>query len=261
MTVLQLANDDTVSLQQLDRLISADAAFALEVISIANSSLYAPPFPVTSILHAIAMLGSNRLRGICMTVGVRSYLGNLLRRPAMQIVWRHNLACAIVAERITATGTIDSDAAYTAGILHDVGRLALAVVNPNMYDNLLRTHTGPPESIFQGERELFGYDHCEIGNRVVEGWQMPGDFMPIVSQHHSPRAADAPWSVAEVIRISCRLADAAGFPAFQGCEATPVEQLLEALPETSRQHFPASREELKAMVNKNIRALESASRF
>jgi len=118
--VLQLANNENVQLHQLCELISSDPAFASEVLTVANSLLYAPRYPSTTILQAVAVLGANTLQGMCVTVGVRAYLGKAMSYPAMRNLWRHNLACAIIAERLAGAGDIDRDLAYTAGILHDM---------------------------------------------------------------------------------------------------------------------------------------------
>ena len=119
--VLQLANNENVQLHQLCDLISSDPAFASEVLTVANSLLYAPRYPSTSILQAVAVLGANTLQGMCVTVGIRAYLGRQMNLPAMRKLWRHNLACAIIAQRMAGAGFIDSDQAYTSGILHDIG--------------------------------------------------------------------------------------------------------------------------------------------
>lgn len=100
--VLQLTNNENVQLHQLSELISSDAAFASEVLTIANSLVYAPRFPACTILQAIAVLGANHLQGMCLTVGVRSYLGKSLNHPLIRNVWRHNLACAMIARDLAA---------------------------------------------------------------------------------------------------------------------------------------------------------------
>src|ERR1035438_2859824 len=82
--VLQLANKENAQLHQMSDLISSDMAFASEVLTIANSLLYAPRFPASSILQAIAVLGANNLQGLCLTVGVRAYMGKTLNQPAMR---------------------------------------------------------------------------------------------------------------------------------------------------------------------------------
>jgi HD-like signal output (HDOD) protein len=125
--VLQLANNEDVQLHQLSELISSDPAFASEVLTVANSILYSPRYPSNSILQAIAVLGADALQGMCITVGVRAYLGKSMSQPAMRGLWRHNLACAIIAERLASAGLLDKDTAYTSGIMHDIGRMALSV--------------------------------------------------------------------------------------------------------------------------------------
>ena len=98
LRVLQLANKENVQLHELSGLISSDPAFASEVLTIANSLLYAPRFPASSVLQAIAVLGANNLQGLCLTVGVRAYMGKSLNQPCMRAIWRHNLACALIAD-------------------------------------------------------------------------------------------------------------------------------------------------------------------
>jgi putative nucleotidyltransferase with HDIG domain len=255
--VMQLINDENVQLHQLSELISSDPGFASEVLMVANSLLYARRFPATSILEAIAVLGANQLQGMCLLVGVRAYLGKTLSKPAMRQLWHHNLACALVAEQLAASGFMDKDAAYTSGILHDIGRFALGVVRPKEYAALLETHCGSAESILQAERELFGFDHCTTGLRLVADWKLPADFEPIVSEHHAPRRTDGSWGMVELVKVSCKMADAAGFPAFPGCETVPYQDLLDELPARERRQFHPTVESLAEAIAGGIQAVES----
>lgn len=255
--VLQLVNNENVQLHQLCDLISSDPAFASEVLTVANSALYAPRYPASSILHAIAVLGANTLQGMCITVGVRAYLGKSMSQPSMSGLWRHNLACALIAQRLASAGFLDQDTAYTSGILHDVGRVALAVVLPKEYGNLLATHRGTPRSILESESQLFGWNHCEMGRRLIAEWKLPSDFEAIVSEHHCESAGDGGWGMDELTKMSCRMADTIGFPAFQGCETTPYAELLEQLPAKERAAFYPDEMALAAEIVKGIHAIES----
>jgi len=256
--VLQLAKNENVQLHQLCDLISSDPAFASEVLTVANSILYAPRYPSSSILQAITVLGANTLQGMCITVGVRAYLGKSMSYPSMRNLWRHNLACAIIAERLASVGLIDKDTAYTAGILHDIGRIALAVVQPKDYSALLDTHLGSAASILGGGGELVGWDHCETGQRLIADWKLPSDFEAIVSEHHCARRTDGAWSTDELIKVSCKMADAAGYPAFAGCETTPYPDLLDELPARERRLFFPDLPAMAAEIASSIHAIESA---
>lgn len=255
--MLQLANNENVQLNQLCDLISADPAFASEVLTISNSLLYAPRYPLTTIPQAVSVLGANTLQGMCVTAGMRAYLGKAMSYPAMRNLWRHNLACAIIAKQIAESGSLGKDTAYTAGILHDIGRMALAAIQPKGYAALLDKHRGPAASMLEAEREMFGWDHCEAGKQLIDGWKLPESISAVVADHHSERRADDAWDLSEVAKVSCALASAAGFAAFQGCETANYTELLDTLPDLERTKFHPDAEKLRSELARNIHAIES----
>jgi HD-like signal output (HDOD) protein len=255
--VLQLAGQENVQLHQLCDLISSDAAFASEVLTVANSLVYAPRYPASSIPQAVSVLGANTLQGMCVTVGVRAYLGRSMHYPAMRFLWRHNLACALIAQRLGSCGFVDKDFAYTAGIVHDIGRFALSVIQPKEYASLLDSHCGSPASILAREQELFGWDHCETGQRLIADWKLPAEFDAVVREHHDPFRSVGEWGPAELIKVSCKMADAAGFPAFPGCEATAFPDLQEQLPDRERRCFHPALDPLIAEIAAGIHTIES----
>jgi len=257
LRVLQLANDENVQLHQLSELISSDPAFASEVLTIANSLLYAPRFPASSILQAIAVLGANNLQGLCITVGTRAYLGKTMNLPAMKAIWRHNLACALIAEQLASAGFMDKDIAYTSGVLHDIGRLALAVLQPKEYAQLLSSFVGSPFAILEEEQKLFGWNHSEAGRNLITDWKLPPEFEPIVAEHHLAWVKDSSWDMKELIHVSCRMADTTGFAAFPGCETTPYAELLDELPARERRIFHTTAESLSAEISMKIEAVET----
>jgi HD-like signal output (HDOD) protein len=256
--ILQLTNQEDVPMRQLSDLISSEPAFSSEVLTIANSALYAHRVPINSVLQAIAILGTDNLKGLCLTVGVRAYLGNSLDHESLRAIWRHSLACALIANRLAAAGTKDKDSAYTAGILHDIGRLALAVISPREYATLLETHSGPPAGALEAERELFGFDHCEGGRHLIADWKMPPCLTEVVADHHSPRVNCDTWQMPDIIHLSCRMADTVGFAVFQGCELTPYADLLAMLPDRERRTFCPDGKVLAFDVSSKINAVEFA---
>jgi HD-like signal output (HDOD) protein len=254
--VLQMANNPDVSMRQLSDLISTDSAFSSEVLTIVNSPLYAIRSPINSVLHAIAVLGSNSLKGVCLTVGVRTYLGKSLQHDSLRAIWRHSLACGLIAQELAMAGSISNDAAYTAGVMHDIGRLALAVLRPREYAALIMMHTGSPGSMLERERDLFGFDHCEAGRHLIADWKLPAEFQAIVADHHSTRQKEGPWRLPDLIKVSCRMADTIGFSTFSGCEVTPYADLLDEMPERERETFRTSMETLAFEVSSKINTLE-----
>lgn len=257
LRVVQLASRENVQLHQLSELISSDPVLASEVLSVVNSLVYAPRFPINSILQAIAVMGANHLQGLCLMVALRGYMAKNLTHPAMRSLWLHGLATAAIAEQVASTGFMDRDIAFTCGLMHDIGRVALSVVQTRDYTDLLARHKGTPQSILEKERAIFGHDHCQIGGQLVTEWKLPEDFVPIVSEHHTATEPGACWGMIEVIRMSCRMADAIGFPAFSGCQCEAFPSLLDELPQREKKFFQVDLDTLSAEVSKRIAAIDA----
>ena len=142
----------------------------------------------------------------------------------------------MIAERIARWNSIDRDFAYTAGILHDIGRVALATLSPGLYADLMESAAEKPRDVLESEREIFGIDHCCAGRLLVLAWKLPEVFCEITSNHHQPftRQEDA----SEVVRLSCALADALGFAAALHGTHRGSEEILNEFPESVRKRFP-----------------------
>ena len=249
-----LSGTDT-SLRELCDLIRPDPVFAAEILRIANSPLVAFSKEITSVLQASMLLGFRRLRRLIITLGFRSYMDKSFTQ-AQQACWRHSFASAIVAERIARWISIDRDFAYTAGILHDIGRVALATINPRIYADLIdRVAASPTCDVLQCERESFGIDHCCAGQLLATTWKLPEEFVEITSRHHEPLTHQE--NATEVVRLSCMLADALGFAAAPHGSIRSFGEILAEFPESVRKHFPGN-EELASEIAKEISVIEAA---
>ena len=124
-------------LREISDLINKDAAFAAEVLRIANSSLFGLQSKISSILQSIAFLGTERVKGLAFTVAIRCYLKRALAHDILRRGWRHNLACAVIAEEMSGRLYLDGAQAYTAALMHDIGRLAFLAAYPRQCVNLL----------------------------------------------------------------------------------------------------------------------------
>jgi hypothetical protein len=164
-----------------------------------------------------------------------------------------------VARFSTKSGVayLDKDVAYTAGILHDLGRLALAVLQPKQYANFLKSTKTKPCDVLAAEQELFGMDHCRAGRALIEAWRLPPELSEIAFQHHEPIWGPGADIVAAV-RFGCRMADALGFEAARSIDPPTYEQLVGDLPEQERQHFGPTRDQYVAQIAHKIDSIESS---
>jgi HD-like signal output (HDOD) protein len=258
LKVLESVENENVSMRQFSDLISSDPALSCEVLIIANSALLAQRHRVTSILQAIALLGTRTLKGVCLTVGVRAFLGKSMSYPSLRAIWRHSLATALISEQLADPSLVDKGTAYTAGVVHEIGRFALSVLRPKEYAELLQHHRGSAITILESERELFGFDSREAGRHLIADWKLPSEFEALLRQPEPESDyQDDLWRLDDVIRVSCHLADAAGFTIFPGCEVTPYADLLERIPVRKRCLLYADVDRLVADIGSRLHAIEA----
>jgi HD-like signal output (HDOD) protein len=262
---LQLASNNDIRLRELHEVICADQVFAGELLRLANSPLHGMRSSIKSTLQAAILLGYERLKGLVLTIGIRMYLAKVLQVAALKACWRHSLACAIVAEDLAVATFaaksdtrvyLDKDVAYTAGMVHDLGRLALAVSRPKPYADFLKNTEKEPCNILAQERERFGEDHCQVGRSLTTSWNLPAEFTAIAAHHHDDMQGP-PFDALATVHFSCLMADALGFQVAHSTDSQTYEELLCQLPERERQYFGPSRDDYALRIAGKIKAVES----
>lgn len=254
LKALQLMAGTDTSLIDLCNLIRPDLAFSAAILRMANSPLVAFSKNVTSVVQAATLLGFRRLRSVVITVGLKAYLQGSFT-PLMQACWHHSLACAIIAERSAQRSSMDKDFAYTAGILHDIGRVALATLMPKSYVRVVEHDADGPQDLLQIEREVCGIDHCQAGHSLVKAWNLPQAFLEITACHHE--SGMHPAGTASLIPPSCELADALGFAVIRYRSSRSYPEILAEFPEPARKRFPADAKELASDIANEINVIES----
>ena len=197
--------------QELARLVRSDVAFATRVLRLANSPLIGGR-EVTSILHALSILGSDRLNALVMTLAIHQFVS----RPGRQHdlthrCWRHSVATAYLCELLAVSFGQHPDTAYTAGLLHDMGAIAIAFLYPVQYEEILQRCTDTGQQL-AAEQDQFGVDHAEFGAELVDLWQMPSHFCRLLLEHHSYQ--DSGHSLQGLVQRCDALANQLGLSIF-----------------------------------------------
>ena len=252
--VLNLVAKESVGLKELNDVLRADVALSSEILILANSPLFSFRSKVCSILQATVLLGLERVKALALTVGMRAYLTGALEIPALLACWHHSLATALIAEELAGRNLMNRDAAYTAGMIHDIGRFGLALKHRDEYANLLGGAALTPLQVLERERERFDLDHCQMGRRLVDVWKLPGEFEDFTGCHHQEPSGR--FDELAVLQLSCRLADSLGFSALQQPELSPYKDLLEKLPERERSHFHPDPNEFALLIATKINAMQ-----
>ncbi len=247
--VLSLTADPEIDLSQLSAVIEADPAFAADILFLANSSLFGFPSRMYILRHAISVLGLDRIKALALTVAMRGFVGT--RNPLVHQCWQHSVACAMVCEELSASFRFSGDQAYTAGIMHDIGRLGLLKSYPKETRSILSGGHVDNQAVLRAEREELNVDHGRAGAWLVGNWAFPRDFSEICAHHHdAPKASDS--EVLKLVKVACNIADIIGFPAVK-CQLQPSYPILPLRP--GRDVVPPV-EYLRANVTARLAAFE-----
>ena len=206
---------EDVSIDAIADTVSLDQALAAKALRVANCSFYGVPGRVVSIRQAIGMLG---LRSVS-TVLTISAVSQSIPRPScagfnMERYWRHSVAVALCARNIARTLRLDADVAFTAGLLHDLGRLALASQEPARLSESLRRRDELDCTMLEAERATLGTDHTALGAQVAERWHFGPAVVDAIRRHHEPPASTQA-TVVDIVHVADNIAhalDLAGDP-------------------------------------------------
>ncbi len=229
---------EDVDIHEVGKLIAAEPVFATRVLQLANSPLFALERQVRTISHAIILLGLDRVKAITFTRALEDFVTPALSVKALRMCWQNCLVVALLSEKIARASRMDADFAYVAGLLRDIGRLALLVKYPEPYSNILAVSGEQQFDLLLLERELFDIDHCEAGAWLMEQLPFPADLAEIIEHHHDHVNHDS-FRMLHLVQCADRLADALGFSVLAGIpdltiSAPPVEEVLQHLPESAR---------------------------
>jgi len=252
LRLLDLLARDDVEIRELVALISSDPAFSAQILRVANSPLFGFRSRIDSLQSALVVLGLRRVRSFSLTVATANHMQTALRIEELSRCWRHMLACALLTEELARSCNRFEDRAYTAGLLHDVGRLGLLLAYPKEYAEMLRSSGRNSLELLDYEKQTLGMDHCEAGRALAEYWCLPPDFQIIAARHHDPQA-NAEVDLLTLVHLGCRLADSLGFWVVEPLQPSTPNEIQAALPPLLAKRIRIDGDRWKETVERRIR--------
>jgi putative nucleotidyltransferase with HDIG domain len=167
--------------------MSRDQALAAKLLRLANSSFYGLPAKVRTVREAIVVLGFDSARALAVASSViETFSGGACRRIDVAGFWRHSIAAALCAKNLARHAGLDQDAAFIAGLLHDIGRLVLASSFPDEYAQAVAYCGRMDTTMSEAELHVLGVDHQRAGQMLAEAWHFPPAIQRAIGQHHAP---------------------------------------------------------------------------
>jgi putative nucleotidyltransferase with HDIG domain len=200
------------ALETAASLIESDPSMSMRLLRVANSPLYGLSTKVDTILRALTLIGTTAAHHLVLSTALMTVFRDLpLGTVSMRSFWEHGIACGVAARLIARQGgRANPEHAYLAGLLHDIGRLPLYILEPLDMSAALQAHRERQGQLHDLEQQYLGIDHTELGAILLAHWQLPEVFRAAVYDHHAPWRAPcscetAVVHVADLIVNSLRL--------------------------------------------------------
>jgi len=203
-----LRSDDP-SLSQIAKIISKDVGMAAKILQLANSAFVGASGRVSSLVQALSLIGTETVRTLVLSVHVFSQFdGNSRVAASLPALWDHSVAVSSLAQRIAgAEGCAKAMAeeSFTAGLLHDIGKVVLMAEMPREYHQIFEINPGSKGV----ELERLGCTHAEVGAYLMSIWGLPLSLVHAVAFHHRPlETAETQFSSLTAVHAADAIASA-----------------------------------------------------
>jgi len=206
-----LSRNDATS-RTVAAVLEEDPAMSAKVLQLVNSAYFGLAHRVTSVTQAVSYLGLGVLRALALNAHVLGAVeGTTVSRATLDEVQRKALATATVAKQRIRDRALANDA-FTAGIIHDIGRLVVALGMPAKFREIAEASRGSGRAPHLVEEELLGVTHAEVGAYLLGVWGLPFSVVETTALHHTPgRAGEDPGELLMAVHLAaCAVAEAAG---------------------------------------------------
>ena len=181
--LLETISNDKVSISDLNDMIEKDQTITARVLKISNSALYGLRHEVTSLQQAIMILGFKTIRSLVLSISTKSLYKQF--GITEQMMWDHSIGAAIAAKVISADlGRELGDIAFTGGLMHDLGKVIMNNETPEAFAEVMMNMYNEGISSIIAEEEIYGYNHSEIGSKVIAKWGLSVALVEILAKHH-----------------------------------------------------------------------------
>jgi len=246
--ILALVGNEDTTARELGSLVQMDPSFSAELLRLANSALFGCRHEVTSLAHAVLMVGTERIQTMATMVALNRMVRASVRIAALRKVWIHSLVTAFIAEESARIARADRETAYTTGLLHNLGSLGLMSAYPDEYSRMLDVSDDFGFDLLLTERDLFEIDHCAAGAYLAQDWDFPDELAAAIATHHDV-PVHGEVNLYTLIQVSWRLADVLGYAAFSPDRRWTWEELITFLPEDRSSWLQESPEAAKAEID------------
>ncbi|MCW5937119.1 MAG: HDOD domain-containing protein [Fimbriimonadaceae bacterium] len=214
MKVMREADSSTSNARSIANILAQDQALTARVLRLANSAYYGLQRKVSNLQESVVVLGMRCVRNLCMVAATYPWMSRKLDGYNLgpKELWTHSFGTALGAQLAAQEcKKCDPDLAFTAGLLHDIGKVALSVWLENK-SNLIAEYSAKANVPFdEAERKILGYDHTEVGEHLGRQWNLPDEIVSAIRYHHEPDECPEPSALVDCVHVGNFLTLTMGF--------------------------------------------------
>lgn len=188
LRVIELVRDQRTSASDLAEILALDPVLTAKILKVSNSAAWGRERHIATVRDAVVLLGFEEVRQLALLTCVIANFGNVSKVNDgfdMKDFWLHNVTVAVAAESVASSTAVASPGdAFTAGILHDIGRLVLRSTLPGAFHDALVLQTQQGVPAHDAEVRTTGYAHEEVSRALGGYWQFPANIVEAVGGHH-----------------------------------------------------------------------------
>ena len=193
LELLASLDDEDADTEVLARKISQDQGLVVKTLRVANSSFYGLQGQVETIQDALVVLGFRQLRTLVVAASVNARIPGAEQDPALnRAFWQHGLLVGLCARQLAGACGRNAEGAFTAGLLHDLGRMALGGCFAAEYREVEVYRKAQDCYALEAEAAVLGIDHAAVGGALAERWNLPLSLRQAIALHHAPQESADP---------------------------------------------------------------------
>ncbi|QYK52591.1 MAG: HDOD domain-containing protein [Fimbriimonadaceae bacterium] len=212
--VMRETQSSKASAATVARILVTDQALSAKVLRLANSAFYGLSRKITDLGEAVVVLGMKSVKNLALVAGTYPWMQRPLTGYCLgpEEMWRHAFGTAVASQLVArATRKASEDVAFTAGLLHDLGKVALSVWLENKMGAILLYAGREGISYDEAERRVLGYDHCQVGYHLATNWNLPEEICTCNLYHHKPSNATEFQELVDCVHVGDYICSSMGY--------------------------------------------------
>ncbi len=215
--IQKVINDPKASAAHVAAILAEDPAMSVKVLKMTNSAFYGLAREVESVKQAVVIVGMEAVKNLVLSASVLDmFKGDHVDQEYQERFWRHSLAtaaaCRLLAKQVRSRGVVDPDSAFSAGLLHDVGKMVISCFLVEEYKKFQAARENDrTQTDVQLEQSVLGYTHGNVGEYLGVQWKLPQKLCDAVAYHHRPAECESQDPLVYIVYLADHLAKSTFF--------------------------------------------------